>query len=72
MEQRQQMKQMSCGICNEIFDYEESETFTDDHGFGYSTKLVECNCCGRINVIRYFHDRSMKLNNDSRYYDYRR
>ena len=42
MEQRQQMKQMSCGICNEIFDYEESETFTDDHGFGYSTKLVEC------------------------------
>lgn len=55
-----------------MYMYDDSETFFDDYGYGYSTKLVKCKCCGKINIVRYYQDRAMKLNNDSRFYDYRR
>ena len=55
-----------------MYMYDDLETFFDDHGYGYSTKLVKCKCCGKINIVRYYQDRAMKLNNDSRFYDYRR
>ena len=46
------------------------DTIFDENGYAYSTKLVKCKHCGRLNVIRYFEDDSMKLNNDRKYYDY--
>lgn len=59
-----------CLSCNKNFEYKRSDTFIDDNGYGYSTKLVKCKCCGRINILQYFEDKSMKLNNDRKYYDY--
>lgn len=59
-----------CTSCRERFTYMRSETIFDNHGYGYSTKLVKCKHCGKLNVIRYFEDASMKLNNDRKYYDY--
>jgi hypothetical protein len=53
-------------------EYSEDETWIDDKGSGYSTKLIRCGCCQKINVIKYFIDENMNLNNDKRFYDYRR
>lgn len=63
---------LTCTKCSEDFIYKPEEAFFDDHGFGYSTKLVKCPYCGQINIIKYYEDRSMKLNRDSRYYNYER
>lgn len=63
---------LDCKKCKSNFIYHQQEVFFDDKGFGYSTKLVKCPECGCINVIQYIEDRAIKLNNDSRYYDYRR
>ena len=62
---------VKCSSCCKTNTYDNSEVFYDDHGYGYSTKLVKCKSCGRINIVRYYQDRAMKLNNDSRFYDYR-
>lgn len=67
-----QLKSIECSSCHNMYMYDDSETFFDDHGYGYSTKLVKCKCCGKINIVRYYQDRAMKLSNDSRFYDYRR
>lgn len=67
-----QLKTMECSSCHKEYIYDDSEVFYDDYGYGYSTKLVTCKCCGKINIVRYYEDRAMKLNNDSRFYDYRR
>lgn len=67
-----QLKTIECSSCHEEYMYDSTEVFYDDHGYGYSTKLVKCKYCGKINIIRYFDDRAMKLNNDSRFYNYRR
>lgn len=53
-----------------INGYKQTDAIFDENGYGYSTKLVKCKHCGRLNVIRYFEDDSMKLNNDRKYYDY--
>lgn len=63
---------LDCKKCETNFIYYPQDVFFDDKGYGYSTKLVKCPECGCINIIRYMEDRSMKLNDDSRYYDYRR
>lgn len=59
-----------CTSCKKGFVYKQLDAFIDNNGYGYSTKLVKCKHCGRINIIRYFEDSAMKLNNDRRYYDY--
>lgn len=59
-----------CKGCGCSFWYENKETYFDDKGYGYSTKLIKCPSCGKQVVLRYYEDRSMKLNNDSRYYNY--
>ena len=59
-----------CTSCKKRFAYKQTDAIFDENGYGYSTKLVKCKHCGRLNVIRYFEDDSMKLNNDRKYYDY--
>lgn len=66
-------EELKCGSCHKTFLYnKETDVQFDDHGYGYSTKLVKCKCCGKFNIVRYYQDRAMKLNNDSRFYNYRR
>ena len=49
-----------CAKCSEIFVYKPEDTWFDDKGYGYSTKLCKCKYCGQINVIKHFEDRAMK------------
>ena len=63
---------LKCSGCHNTMEYSEDETWIDDKGSGYSTKLIRCGCCQKINLIKYFIDENMNLNNDKRFYDYRR
>lgn len=57
-----------CSKCKEHFIYKPEETFWDEHGYGYGTKLVICPYCKTINVIKYHEDSSLDINKDRRYY----
>lgn len=62
-----------CKKCKESFIYESDDIFWDEHGFGYSTKLVKCKHCGCINVIKHVEDYGFIIMNvDERLYDYSR
>ena len=63
-----------CKKCNESFIYKPDEDiWWDEHGFGYSTKLVKCKHCGCINVIKNNEDYGFSnMNIDTRLYDYTR
>lgn len=47
-----------CGQENIIFD---------DKGYGYSTKLLVCPNCKKIQILKYYKDK-MDINHDNRYY----
>ena len=57
-----------CIKCKQIIRYKDTDIFWDEKGFGYSAKLIKCNICGCINVIKYIQDKSIDLNNDEKYY----
>lgn len=59
-----------CAKCKKQIIYYKKDTYFDDAGYGYSTKLVTCLNCNTPNVIKHYEDRAMKLNNDSRFYNY--
>ena len=62
---------MLCKQCGKRFKHEDAQTWWDENGV-WSMKLAECPYCNRVNVIKseiYFE---LDVNNDSRYYDYRR
>ena len=44
----------------ELFVYKPEDTWFDDKGYGYSTKLCKCKYCGQINIIKHFEDRAIK------------
>ena len=44
----------------------------DENGFGYSTILGECPNCGHIEVVEYVEDRCLDVNNDPRFYEYKK
>ena len=59
-----------CTKCKEDFVFLPDEIFWDEHGFGYSTKLVHCPYCQQINILKYYEDRAMnKLNNNDWEYE---
>ena len=60
----------TCKKCGEVFTYLHNQTYFDDTGYGYSTRLIKCPHCNTPNVLKHYEDRAMKLNNDSRFYDY--
>lgn len=59
-----------CKKCKTDFIFLPHEAFWDDHGYGYSTKLVKCPYCGQVTVVKHQIDRSLNMNNDKRYYKY--
>lgn len=68
----QEKHSKKCSKCKEHFTYMSEETFWDEHGYGYSVKLVKCPLCGSFNIIKYSEDISLDINNDKKYYDMKR
>lgn len=50
------MKYAECKKCGSLIQYEEEDTYWDESGYMYSTKLVDCNKCHTPNVIKYEDD----------------
>lgn len=59
-----------CKKCKKIFSYSPEDTWFDEHGSGYSTKLCRCSECGCINVIKHVEDFGNDVNRDLRFYEY--
>lgn len=69
----EQVHSRTCAKCGKIIKYNyKKDTYFDNSGYGYSTRLVKCPECNTPNVLTHYEDRAMKLNNDRRYYDYRK
>ena len=60
----------TCSRCKSLFSFEPDEVFWDEHGTGYSTKLIRCKECNCINVIEHIEDYGMNTNLDLRFYEY--
>lgn len=65
-------RDLTCFACGQVSQYNRLDTFWDDNGYGYSTRLINCPHCGKINILSYKEDRKINVNNDSRYYTYQR
>ena len=57
-----------CKKCKTLFSYSPEDVWWDDHGTGYSTKLVRCSECGCINVIQHNEDYGLDVNSDKRFF----
>ena len=58
MEEKNESKQLViCKKCGRHIDYSEEDAYWDESGYGYSTKLVDCDGCGCPNVLKYKEDR---------------
>lgn len=53
-------EEAKCYKCGRLFFYEDTDTFWDESGYGYSTKLVKCPYCGEYHVIKYEEDSWLK------------
>lgn len=45
-----------CSKCGRLIKYKNTDTYWDESGYGYSTKLVDCQQCGTPNVLKYEED----------------
>ena len=61
---------LTCKRCGQSFEYTSEDTYFDNQGFGYSTKLVKCSHCNTPNVIKHHEDKWLDVNNDEKYYIY--
>lgn len=60
-----------CKKCKQDFTYTNEDTFWDENGFGYSTRLVRCKYCNNVVIVEHVEDKSIKFGNrDRRYYEY--
>lgn len=59
-----------CKKCKSKFYYTVDDLYWDEHGYGYSTRLVKCTNCGCANVSKYKEDYSLNVNDDLRFYEY--
>lgn len=59
-----------CKRCGQKFYYKLDNTYWDEHGFGYTTKLVKCTFCSCPNVLEHVEDKNLDINNDKRFYEY--
>lgn len=53
-------KYIVCKKCGEIIELDSDNTFWDETGYGYSTKLTKCDKCNTYNVIKYEFDSWLK------------
>lgn len=49
-----------CKKCGRLIEYKNTDTYWDESGCSYSTKLVDCKECGTPNVLKYEEDSWMK------------
>ena len=61
-----------CPTCDDGFYYTEDDVWFDEQSCGFSDKLVKCPRCGGISRIKYYEDKNLDVNNDERFYEYRR
>ena len=59
-----------CKKCKSIFSYAPEDTWWDESGSGYSTKLCRCTECGCINVINHIEDSGIDVNKNLKFYEY--
>ena len=57
-----------CKKCKTIFSYSPEDVWWDEHGTGYSTKLIKCPECGCVNVLSHKEDYGFDVNNDRRFF----
>ena len=67
--QEKDKSNLTCKKCKEKFVYFPEETWWDEKGYGYSTKLVKCPHCGCINVVKHVEDYGLDVNSDDRFYE---
>jgi uncharacterized C2H2 Zn-finger protein len=60
--------QHECKKCGVVFNSQ--KYIWDEHGTGYSTKLVKCPQCSGLVVVKEFEDFCLDVNNDPRFYEY--
>ena len=60
-----------CQCCDVDFTYKQDDTKWYEFA-GYSAKTVICPYCKRTIVVKYLEDISLDVNNDPRYYSYKR
>ena len=72
MIKKNQALEHTCVKCDSKIKYLRKDTYFDETGYGYSTRLLTCPYCNTPNVLRYYEDRAMKLNRDSRFYNYKK
>lgn len=65
------MNMAFCRQCGEVFSYEESDTIWFEWKF-YSEKTISCPHCKFVNVLKYEDQLGLNVNEDKRFYDYRR
>lgn len=44
----------------------------DENGYGYSTEIAVCPECGHIEVVKFIEDYCLDVNNDLRFYEYKK
>lgn len=59
-----------CKKCKTEFSFTSEDTWWDEKGFSYSTKLTRCPECGCINVVKHVEDYGADVNVDERFYTY--
>lgn len=45
-----------CNSCESVFVYSQDNTWFDENGYSYSTKLTKCPKCGKIVILKYIED----------------
>lgn len=49
-----------CKKCGQLIVYEEEDTYWDESGYMYSTKLIDCDSCKTPNVLKHEEDSWLK------------
>lgn len=65
------MNMAICRQCGSVFSYEESDAIWVEWRF-YSEKTIICPHCKIVNVLKHEDQLGLNVNQDKRFYDYRR
>lgn len=60
MEVQSGLKFEVCKKCHGLIRYQNTDTYWDESGYGYSVKLVDCPGCGTPTVLKYEEDSWIK------------
>ena len=65
------VQNMTCGKCNSKILYDKKDIKIHYHT-GYECHTVKCPYCKRINIIGYVEQYGFDVNNDIRFYQYKK